>query len=296
MVLSRRGGRYRVWSDGEICEASLRGRLKRGDKKRILVGDEVLVRLHADGEATIEEILPRRSELRRRTPGKRRGVRAVAANVQQVVAIGAAKEPPWDPQLMDRFIAVAEANHLPIVVVVNKCDLLADAEPLAAPYRKAGYVVVLTSVPDGRGLTTLRAQLEDHISLLTGSTGVGKSSLLNALQPGLRLRTAPVSRKSGVGRHTTVAAEMHHFGENGFVVDTPGLRDIGLWGLEPLEVVAAFPEIANYAVHCRFDNCRHLEEPDCAVAAAVAHGKVAESRLESYRRLYEESMEAARAW
>jgi len=255
-----------------------------------------LVRVHAEGEATIEEILPRRSELRRRTPGKRRGVRAVAANVQQVIVVGAARTPDWDPHMMDRFIAVAEANHLPVVVVINKCDLVEDAEPMAAPYRAAGYVVVHTSVRDGRGIQELRSHLERHISLLSGSTGVGKSSLLNALQPGLRLRTAPVSEKSGGGRHTTVAAEMHPFGESGFVVDTPGLRDIGLWGLEPLEVIEAFPEIAARAGQCRFDNCRHLEEPDCAVIAAVANGEVWASRLESYRQLYDESMQAARAW
>ena len=295
-MLSRDGGRYRVWSNGEIREASLRGRLRQSDKERVLVGDEVLVRIHSDGEATIEEILPRQSELRRRAPGKRRGIRTVAANVQQVVVVGAARTPDWDPQLMDRFIAVAEANHLLVVVVINKCDLIQNPEPLAAPYRVAGYSVILTSVRDGRGIEELRKQLEEHISLLSGSTGVGKSSLLNVLQPGLRLRTAPVSERSGGGRHTTVASEMHPFGVSGFVVDTPGLRDIGLWGLEPLEVVAAFPEIAERAAQCRFDNCRHLEEPDCAVVAAVARGEVAASRLQSYRQLYDESMQAARAW
>jgi ribosome biogenesis GTPase len=196
---------------------------------------------------------------------------------------------------MDRFLAVAGASGLPARLVVNKCDLATSTE-LADPYRQAGYTVLETSAHNGVGLDRLRAVLDGAVSLLTGPTGVGKSTLLNAMQPGLELKTGAVSRRSRAGRHTTVSAEMLPLGESGFVVDTPGLRDIGLWGLEPAEVAASFPEIARWSAHCRFDNCRHLEEPDCAVAGAAARGEFSSSRLDSYRTLLVEAHRAARPW
>lgn len=249
---------------------------------------------HRDGSTTIEQILPRTSLLRRRAPGKARGVRNLAANVQKIVVVGSVRQPDWEPNLMDRFLAIAEVNHLPATLVVNKCDLDPHPWRYAQAYRLAGYLVVLTSVPERRGLDDLRFVLEGHVSLFTGPTGVGKSSLLNELQPGLRLRTGDVSKKAGAGRHTTVAAEMFPFGQDGFVVDTPGLRDVGLWGLDPQEVAAAFPEFSALSTRCKFDDCRHIEEPGCAVVEAVAKGEVAATRHRSYLRLLDESADAAR--
>jgi ribosome biogenesis GTPase len=294
--MSKTGGIYKVFVGDQVFEASLRGRFKQQDQTRILVGDRVVLSSHADGSRTIEEITDRQSVLRRRSPGKARGEREIAANIDQVVVVGAAREPDWSPRLIDRFLAVAEANGLDIVVVVNKCDLLEGVSELARPYHAAGYQVILTSVPSRSGLEALRSCLESRVSLLSGPTGVGKSTLLNALQPGLRLRTAEVSAKSHAGRHTTVAAEMHRFGSDGFVVDTPGLRDIGLWGLDPDEVAAAFPEFFPLLGKCRFDNCRHLEEPGCSVLSAVAKGELAKSRHESYAQLLAEAYRASRPW
>ena len=274
----------------------LRGRMKRSSHRKVLVGDDVTVLVHADGSATIESVAERRSLLKRRTPGKTRGIRTVAANIDQVVVVGSTDQPQWNPHLMDRFIVVAEANDLPSLIVVNKADLVENAGALAEVYRAVGYPVLVTSVPDGSGIEELRIGITNRVSLFTGSSGVGKSSLLNVIQPGLRLRTAEVSRRSGTGRHTTVAAEMYPLAGGGFVVDTPGLRDLGLWAVDPLEVSAAFPEFTSHASECRFDNCRHLEEPDCAVTDATRRGEISESRLASYRTLLEEALQAAKHW
>lgn len=296
VVLAGVGGTYRVRSGGALLDASLRGRMKQSEGDRILVGDTVRVRRHDDGHVTIEEILPRHSVLRRRMPGKARGVRNVVANVDQLVVVGAAIDPAWDPHLIDRFVAVAEANGLPPVIVINKADLDPAAYRHGEPYRKAGYAVLVTSVRSGDGVERLRAQLAGRTSVFTGPTGVGKSSLLNALIPGLTLRTAEVSERSRGGRHTTVSPEMHPFGDDGFVVDTPGLRDIGLWGLEPPEVAGAFPELDRVADGCRFDNCRHRSEPECAVIGAVERGEISATRYQSYLRLLDEAERAARPW
>ena len=282
--------------NGQVLEAVLRGRMKHRRDETVLVGDRVVMAGAGKPPATIEAIAPRRSLLQRRSPGRQRGERSVAANVDKVVVVGAARMPTWDPYLIDRFIAVAEANGLPVAVIINKTDLDPAAATLGVPYEQADYPVLLTSAITGQGIDQLRGLLEGCVSLFTGPTGVGKSSLLNRLVPGLRLRTAAVSPRSHAGRHTTVAAEMHPCLDGGFVVDTPGLRDIGLWGLCPEEVAEAFPDIRRHGVTCRFDNCRHREEPACAVREAVAAGTLAASRYESYQTMLDEAEVAARPW
>lgn len=294
-MLSKKGGVYRVAIGREQVDASIRGRLKLGPRK-VLVGDAVVTLHHQDGSITIEQVQQRVSLLRRRAPGKKRGVRPVAANLDQVIVVGAARDPSWDHKLMDRFVVVAEANDLSTTIVVNKVDLVDDASPCVAPYRDVGYQTVETSVPGNIGIDDLASCLHGKVSLFAGPTGVGKSSLLNAVQPGLHLRTAEVSGKPRTGRHTTVAAEMHALNAGGYVVDTPGLRDVGLWGVDAPEVAKAFPELGWFVGRCRFDDCRHLSEPGCAVAQAATAGEVYATRLASYRSLLQEALDAARPW
>jgi len=288
-VLRAGGGTYDVsLDDGSTVEASIRGRLKlqarTGD--RVVAGDRVRIAHHDDGAHTIESVEPRRSQLARRAPGRGAGrARIIVANVDQVVIVFAAAHPEPHLRMLDRFLVLAEANDLPARIVVNKTDLVAPGAIDAgwAPYRDAGYSVLGTSVVEQRGLHELREQLCTRESVLAGPSGVGKSSLLNAIEPGLGLRIGDVSAAVGKGRHTTVTAQLVPLGCGGFVVDTPGLRELGLWGVDDDALPTLFPEFRALADQCRFRNdCSHVHEPDCAVRAAVARGAIARARYDSY--------------
>jgi len=299
-VLSGTGGVWRVLGlDGVTHECALRGRLKQGGLK-LAVGDEVELELGDRGEATvIVSILPRRSKLARRAPGGAHGERIVAANVDQVVVIFALVKPTPHPRMLDRFLVIAESNDLAARIVINKIDLAseAQAEALFADHVRAGYPLHLTSTKDGgRGLEALHEALQGRTSALTGPSGVGKSSLMNALYPGLRLRVGEISESVNKGRHTTVGALLHPLPDGGFVADTPGLREIGLWGLEPSQLADCFPEFRPLTALCRFADCTHTVEPGCEVRAALWRGEISASRHESYVKLREELEEAARLW
>jgi len=292
-VLSGTGGVWRVLGlDGVTYECALRGRLKQGGLK-LAVGDEVELERGDSGEATaIASILPRRSKLARRAPSGARGERIVAANVDQVVVIFALVKPAPNARMLDRFLVIAEANELAARIVVNKVDLasVADAEALFADHVRAGYPLHLTSTKDGgRGLEPLHDALKGRTSALTGPSGVGKSSLMNALYPGLRLRVGEISESVNKGRHTTVGALLHPLPDGGFVADTPGLREIGLWGLAPSELADCFPEFRPLTSLCRFADCTHTVEPGCEVLDAMSRGEVSATRHESYVRLRKSS-------
>jgi ribosome biogenesis GTPase len=302
VVVSGTGGVWMVRAaSGETHAAALRGRLKQEGNAKLAVGDHVTVARDAREDAwAITAIHPRRSVLSRRAPGGARGERIVAANVDQVVTVFALVKPEPHMRMLDRFLVIAEANDIAARIVLNKVDLATPAEvdALAAPYEAAGYAVHRTSVKQRIGLDALHDALAGRTSVLTGPSGVGKSSLLNALFAGLALRTGEISASVNKGRHTTVGATLVPLTDprGGFVVDTPGLREVGLWGLPPEHLDQCFPEFRPYLGECRFQDCAHDTEPSCAVRAAVQSGHITAGRYESYLKLRIETPDTDKPW
>lgn len=300
VVLSGTGGRWRIWlSTGAIIVASLRGRVKHEAGQKLAVGDRVT--LAGDGAAdamVITGILPRISQLSRRSPSGAIGERIVASNVDQVVVVFAMGRPEPNEGMLDRFLVIAEANDLAARIVINKIDLASKEAAVARfdCYARIGYPVHYTSRATGTGLDELHDALRGRTSVLSGPSGVGKSSLMNAMYPGLDLRVGEISESVNKGRHTTVGALMHPLPDGGFVVDTPGLRELGLWGLPSAALDQCFPEFRQSLGNCRFQDCRHLAEPQCAVREAVAAGQIVPARYESYAKLREEVVEVERLW
>jgi ribosome biogenesis GTPase / thiamine phosphate phosphatase len=299
-VLRASGGVYDVaLDDGTVAGASLRGRLKLQQRTgdRVVAGDRVELETQPDGSFTIELVHPRHSELARRAPGHGRKAKVIVANIDRVVVVFAAAAPEPNARLLDRFLVITEANGLNAVIVLNKTDLVSDdaAAAFLAPYEAVGYRTLRSSVRAGIGVDALRALLCEARSVVTGPSGVGKSSLLNAVQPELGLRVGAVSASVGKGQHTTVTAELVPLDCGGFVADTPGLRELGLWGITPEELPSCFPEFDGLPGECRFGrSCSHTHEPDCAIRSAVEEGAVSEARYDSYRVLREETTAAPR--
>ena len=266
--------------------------------RKLAVGDAVTLEHDAESGAwAIADIAPRRSQLARRTPGGGYGERIVAANVDQVLVVFAAANPDPHPRMLDRFLVIAESNGLAARVVINKADLVgADAARARfADYEAAGYPLHVTSTRTGEGLGPLHDALAGRTTALSGPSGVGKSSLMNAMFPELDLRVGEISRSVNKGRHTTVGAQLHPLAEGGFVVDTPGLREVGLWGLEAGDLDAHFPEFRPHRRACRFADCTHRVEPGCAVIAARDAGTISAARYESYAKILGE-LEADVPW
>jgi ribosome biogenesis GTPase len=295
VVLEREGGTYRVLIDGVERIAVLRGKAKR-EQDRAVAGD----RVRCDPSTLAEDVLgidaveTRTSLLERRIPDGR-GTRPVAANVDQVVVVIAAAEPAPIPQLLDRLLVVAEANDIPAMIVINKVDLGATTE-IVAHISAAGYQLLMTAAKRGEGIEELRRALQGKESVFTGPSGAGKSSLMNALEPGLGLRIGEVSAKLRRGTHTTVAAVMIPLAIGGFVVDTPGFSDVGMWAIDRAHLDECFPEFRPAIGECRFDDCTHRTEPRCAVRALVESGSVPRSRYESYLALHAELAALPEEW
>lgn len=275
-------------SEGEVV-ARLRGRLKQGRKTGdlIAVGDWVKVAI-LDDTAMIEEIEERASKLHRMAPTARGEYeQIIIANLDQAILTFSCADPEPRLRMLDRFLIITEEQEVPAVIVANKTDLVGwgQERQIFGHYTKLGYQVIYTSVKQRQGIRKLRKLLQGKISVFVGPSGVGKSSLLNEVQQDLGLQVRTVSEATGKGRHTTVVREMFRLDKGGYVADTPGLKALALWDIEPEELDGYFPEIAERVADCKFSSCTHVDEPGCAVVEAVERGEIHPERYESYLRL-----------
>lgn len=281
---------------GGALACTLRGALKGpAGSSRVAPGDRVRVRPApggAGGEGVIEAVEERRTVLAR---GRGRGEQVIAANLDQLAIVASARDPHWRPGFVDRVLCAAGKGGLEPLIIVNKIDLVGREAKGAgleeelrhdvAVFRGLGYRVLEVSAARGTGIDELRGALRGRLTVFSGQSGVGKSSLANAIEPGLALATREVSRATRKGRHTTSSARLVPLAGGGFVLDTPGIRSFGFWRLEPREVGALFRDIARVAPSCRFRDCLHLGEPECAVRYAAETGVIDGRRLESYARI-----------
>lgn len=266
---------------------SIRGTVKRELPVAVTVGDRVEVEHLPDGSCCISGVLPRTSELVRSSSLGKKG-RAIAANVDQLAVVVAAVRPAVNRHVLDRLLVLAELNDLPAFIVLNKVDLLDEPgvyPPDLEPYLAAGYPIIETSVKSGHGMADLTVRMRDHLTVFAGATGVGKSSLVNAMIPDSQLRVGELSERSGRGRHTTVSGLLIPIPGGGYLADTPGIQYVGLTDIPPRDLIWCFPELARLRSGCRFDDCMCLEEPGCAVRAAVEAGEIDRGRYERYLEL-----------
>jgi len=253
----------------------------------VTVGDRVWFQEGgaAGAEGVIERVEPRRGVI---TRGYRYRRHIIAANVDQVLIVSALDEPGLKLPLIDRYLISAETGGVRPVIILNKADLVDPSlyQWVVGLYTHVGYETIFTSAVDGRGMDRLRELLSSGVTAVTGQSGVGKSSLLNAIQPGLNLRVKEVSDWTFKGKHTTTTADLIRLDSGGYVVDTPGLRQFELWGVDPAHIEAHFVEFRPYIPHCKFPDCSHTHERDCAVKDAVYWGQIHVGRYESYLKLY----------
>lgn len=278
--------------DDRIVLARLRGRLKQGKAKGdlVAVGDRVEVWESEGEEAMIESVEPRERALIRRDP-RPQGLyeQVIVANPDQAMFIFSCADPAPKMRMLDRFLVIAEEQKIPPVIVANKVDLLDRAQVinLFGHYEGIGYPMLFTSATTGEGIEVFRDTLKGKLTVFAGPSGVGKSSLLNAVQPGLALRVKEIRQGTRKGKHTTVERTLFKLDFGGYVADTPGLRGLVLWDIQPEELDAYFPEMRQLVSKCKYSDCAHLDEPGCAVRAAVEEGRIHPARYESYKLLRE---------
>lgn len=289
VVIEVSSGLCRVAIEDRVLICTVRGSLtaqETGYTNVIAVGDEVQITEKGE-QGVVEAILPRRTVLAR-PDGHLQQI--IVANVDQLLIVGAWRNPPLWLELIDRYRITAARNDIQPILCINKIDLAEDrtaCEELLTPYQQDGLTMLFTSAETGEGIAELRTLLKDRTTVLAGMSGVGKSSLLSQVQPGLNLKVSAISDYFKEGRHTTTQVSRWPMEQGGVVIDTPGIREFGLAGLEAAELASYYPEIDAYASQCRFADCSHQEEPDCAVRAAVQRGAIAAWRHKNYVALYQ---------
>lgn len=288
LITKAQSGFFWVETGLGVIVCQLRGKLKQGRAKGDIaaLGDTVDITVLDDGSGVIESVSNRKQLIARIDP-RPGGVyqQVLLANPDQAVFVFACANPNPKLRMLDRFLVIAEKQKIPVVIVANKIDLVEDPKDSFGMYEAIGYRVIYTSTKNGTGLEELRTQLQNKISAFAGPSGVGKSSLLNALQPGLGLAVNEISKVMNKGRHTTVSRQLFPLEGGGYVADTPGWKSLGLWDTEPEEIDAYFPELRGLVERCQFSDCTHQHEPGCAVLAALKEGKIHSERYESFVRL-----------
>lgn len=287
LVIKNTGSLFLVQlEDGTVVETSLRGRFRlKGIRSTnpVVVGDIVKV----EGESIVD-IEPRKNYIIRKSSNLSKESHILAANIDQVFLVVTIKKPETPFEFIDRFLLTANAYHIPVVIVLNKVDILDEDEMELAKAIKGlyetnlGYKVVFSSTINGEGVEEVKEMLKGKLSLFSGNSGVGKSSLLNMLEPSLSLKVGDVSKQHQTGMHTTTYSEVFDIAE-GKVIDSPGIKGFGIIDMEAAEISKFFPDIAKYALECRFDDCKHINEPNCAVLKALEEQKIAFSRYNSYK-------------
>jgi ribosome biogenesis GTPase len=290
LVIRAQSGFYVVATERGEITCNLRGRLRKGPRTGdvIAMGDRVEISSEDGKTGMVEAILPRLRMFSRLDPRPQGEYQQVLiANPDQVLLVFACAEPQPKMAMLDRFLVIAERAGIPPVIVANKVDLVGStaAQDTFRTYQKLNYPVVFTSVRTGEGIAAVTGLISNKITLFTGPSGVGKSSLLNSIQPGLGLAAREISQATSKGKHTTVVRELFRLDRGGWVADTPGLKALAVWDIEPEELDAYFTEIGALVGACQFSNCSHLHEPGCAVLLAVTQGRIDPARYQSYLRL-----------
>jgi ribosome biogenesis GTPase len=300
LVIKNTGSWYTVKTDdGRIIDCKIKGNFRlKGIRSTnpVAVGDGVEIITNQEGTAFITAIDDRRNYIIRKSQNLSKQSHIIAANVDQAFLLVTVNYPQTSTTFIDRFLASAEAYRVPVVLVFNKCDILSEDEShyqemMRTLYDTIGYQCFGISASTGEGLDALLPLLKDRITLLSGNSGVGKSTLINVILPLAQLRTAEISDAHNTGTHTTTYSEMLELPDGGYVIDTPGIKGFGTFDMEPEEITSYFKEIFHFSKGCRFSNCMHTHEPGCAVIKAVEEHYIAASRYQSYLSMLEDKEE-----